>query len=154
MKALIYIFVAMVAAVACASDTLQAFEMRITTNQPSTDNDTITITNPVTKVTEVIYVHKSPVIDETMVRSATVYTPEDDPYAYVEVVFTDMGRDRFASVTRQNIEKRIAIFIDGTLVVAPIIKAEITGGIFLLSGRMSEKEAAELTDKVNRAIKK
>ncbi len=88
-----------------------------------------------------------------MVRSANVQTLEHDPYAYVEVEFTDAGRDRLAALTRQNIEKRVVIFVDGTLIVAPIVKAEIAGGKFWLSGRMSEQEATELANEINGALK-
>ena len=152
MKTLTFMIVAMTAVVACATDAPPAFEMRITTLQPSPETDEITLTNKVTKATEIMHVHKTPVLDVTMIRSASVQTPENDIYSYVEVVFTDAGRDRLASVTRQNIERRIVIFVDGTLVVAPIIKAEITGGILWLSGRMSNNEATEIADKINKAV--
>ena len=154
MKTLTALIVAMTAVVTFAADAPHMFEMRVTTMQPTPDTDDITFTNQVTKATEIMHVEKTPALDETMVHSASVQTQEYDPYSYVEVVFTDMGRDRFASLTRQNIEKRVVIFVDGTLVVAPIIKAEITGGKFWLSGRMSKNEATELANKINRALKK
>lgn len=154
MRTLTAMIVAMMTVAAFATDVTHMFEMRVTTMQPTPNTVDIVFTNQATKSEEIMHVDKTPAIDETMVHSASVQTIKHDPYSYVEVVFTDMGRDRFASLTRQNIEKRIVIFVAGTLVVAPIIKAEITGGKFWISGRMSKNEATELATKINRAVKK
>ena len=158
MRALAAMIFAMTTAIATvvgfATNVPHMFEIRVTTVDPTPDTEEIVFTNQATKATEIMHVVKTPVLDETMVHSAAVQTQEHDPYSYVEVVFTDMGRDRFALLTRQNIERRVVIFVDGALVVAPIIKAEITGGKFWLSGRMSTNEASELTHKINQAIKK
>ena len=63
------------------------------------------------------------------------------------------GRKRFAEITKQNIHKRLAIVIDGTLYAAPIIQAEIATGSLPIQDDFTEEQATELAGKINAAVK-
>jgi len=52
-------------------------------------------------------------------------------------------------VTRQNINRRLAIIIDGRACSAPRIRQEIPGGMVQISGDFSEDEARELVHKMS-----
>jgi RNA polymerase sigma factor (sigma-70 family) len=100
---------------------------------------------------ETLYVQKSPVMDYTAISSASVAT---DPLGapLIEILFTDQGREQFAKITKENINKRIAIAIDGQLYSAPVVKAEITGGKAQVSGSFTLEQAQELAAKINDAL--
>ena len=67
----------------------------------------------------------------------------------IEIKLTDQGRERFAEVTRENINRRLAIMIDGRACSAPRIREEIPGGVVQISGDFSEDEARELARKMS-----
>jgi preprotein translocase subunit SecD len=46
----------------------------------------------------------------------------------IEITFNDEGRALFAELTRNNIGKQMGIVLNGELVSAPVIRAEITNG--------------------------
>jgi preprotein translocase subunit SecD len=100
---------------------------------------------------EVLRVGKSPLMDYTAVSSASVIT-DSVAGLQIEIVFTDEGRERFAAITRENLNKRVAIAIDGQLYSAPIIRSEITGGKAMVSGSFTDAQAHELAGKINEAL--
>jgi preprotein translocase subunit SecD len=51
----------------------------------------------------------------------------------------------FARVTRENVQRRLAIIVDGKLLSAPVIRDPIETGQAVISGHFSEREALELT---------
>jgi preprotein translocase subunit SecD len=101
---------------------------------------------------EVVYVEKKVLFDETALKSATVQKNPD--YVCIAITFSAEGRERFAEFTRENIDTRLAIVIDGKLYCAPVIRAEIPGGKAEISGQFGDQEAWELAAKINAAIKK
>ncbi len=64
----------------------------------------------------------------------------------VELTFTEAGKVRFAMLTKENLERRIGILIDGELVMAPTIKAPILEGKAIIEGNFSEEEAHRIAD--------
>jgi preprotein translocase subunit SecD len=88
-------------------------------------------------------------LDRSAVSSATVQTQALSSAAAIEIVMTGDGRKALADITRQNVGKRLAIVVDGQLLAAPRIEAEIPGGSALITGRFSGREASELASKIN-----
>jgi preprotein translocase subunit SecD len=72
----------------------------------------------------------------------------------IAITFNANGAKRFAEVTRNNIHKRLAIIIEGKLYSAPVIRSEIASGNAVISGHFSEKEAQEMVERMNAALKK
>lgn len=67
----------------------------------------------------------------------------------VRLDFTKDGGDLFAKITRENIGRTLAIFLDGDLKSAPVINEEIEGGSAIVSGRFTPQEARDLVRNLN-----
>ena len=71
----------------------------------------------------------------------------DNQEAAVHLTLDAKGARIFRDVTRENINKRMAILLfekgRGEVVTAPVIRSEIGGGRVMISGRMSTTEAAD-----------
>lgn len=63
----------------------------------------------------------------------------------IGLVFNDEGAKIFADITKKNIGKPLAISLDGQVISAPIIQAEIIGGQAQITGSFSIQEANELS---------
>ncbi|MCA1823366.1 MAG: protein translocase subunit SecD [Mycobacteriales bacterium] len=64
----------------------------------------------------------------------------------VDLEFTDKGARRFADVTKQNVNKQVAIVLDGVVQSAPNINEPITGGRAQITGNFTKKSATELAN--------
>ena len=62
----------------------------------------------------------------------------------VTVTFDSVGTRQFARVTKNNVNKRFAIVLDGQVVSAPVINEPIPGGSAIISGSFSATEANDL----------
>jgi preprotein translocase subunit SecD len=71
----------------------------------------------------------------------------------VSLKFNKEGSDLFASITKNNIGRNLAIFLDGNIMSMPVIREEITGGQASISGgflgSQGLKEAKELVSNLN-----
>lgn len=63
--------------------------------------------------------------------------------------FNKEGSDRFAEITRNNVGGTLAIFLDGSVISAPVIQEEILGGSATISGSFTPDEARELVRNLN-----
>ncbi|MGK9233030.1 hypothetical protein KXS07_15365 [Inquilinus limosus] len=68
----------------------------------------------------------------------------------VTLVLNDAGRDRLATTTTRQVGKILAVMIDGTLRMAPVIREPILGGGLQISGQFSLAEAMDLATKLGR----
>ena len=65
------------------------------------------------------------------------------------VEFNTEGKVLLAEITKNNIGKPLAIFLDGELLSAPIIQSEIGNGEAIITGQFTIEEAKELTRNLN-----
>ena len=63
--------------------------------------------------------------------------------------FTDEGADLFAKVTRENVGKRLAIFLDGAVLSAPVIQTVIEDGRAQITGTFTPDEVRALVRNLN-----
>ena len=70
----------------------------------------------------------------------------------VSIEFDDEGTDLFAEITKRNVGKPLAIFLDGEIKDAPTINEEITGGKAVISGNFNTDEAARLKSMINEGV--
>ena len=101
---------------------------------------------------ETMHVQKMPLMDYTAISSATVTTDPSSGDPEINVELSDVGKELFAAVTKENINKRLAIVLDGHLYLAPVIRSEISDGKVQITGHFTKEEARELAAKINDAI--
>ncbi len=67
----------------------------------------------------------------------------------VSIEFTSEGGQKFAEITKRNIGKPIAIFLDDGIVSAPTVQQEIIGGSAVITGQFTSEEAKNLSIQLN-----
>jgi protein-export membrane protein SecD len=67
----------------------------------------------------------------------------------VALQFDAEGTKLFADLTKKNLGKRIAIFLDGQLQIAPTVQSEITNGQAVITGNYTLNEAKDIADRLN-----
>jgi preprotein translocase subunit SecD len=67
----------------------------------------------------------------------------------VQLQFNSEGADLFAQITKANIGKSIAIFLDGQPISIPTVNEEITGGKAVITGNFTTDEARTLVGRLN-----
>lgn len=63
--------------------------------------------------------------------------------------FNDQGKQMFAEITKNNIGKQLAIFLDGNAISSPMIQEEISGGDATITGNFTTQEAKILVQRLN-----
>jgi len=67
----------------------------------------------------------------------------------VAITFNNEGKELFADITKNNINKVLAIFLDGALISNPVVREEITDGKAVISGNFTGEEAKLLVRDLN-----
>lgn len=67
----------------------------------------------------------------------------------VGLKFDDEGAKLFAEITKRNLDKQVAIYLDGEIISAPKVQAEITNGEAVITGNFSIQEAKDLVKSLN-----
>lgn len=67
----------------------------------------------------------------------------------VTLQFNDEGAVLFENLTKENIGKRIAIYLDGVPISAPVVNEAISGGRAQISGNFTPEEARTLARRLN-----
>lgn len=98
---------------------------------------------------ETVRVLRDVLLDETAIASATV-TNIASGAPEMAVTLTEAGAKQMARITRENLNRRLAIIFDGVLLSAPTIRSEITGGRAVITGRFSPSEALAMALVLNR----
>ena len=68
---------------------------------------------------------------------------------YVSITFDDEGAKLFEEMTGRNIQKKIAIFVGGDMISAPVVQAKISGGQAQISGNFTLEQAQGLARDLN-----
>lgn len=68
---------------------------------------------------------------------------------YVGLEFNEEGGKMFAQITRENVGRNLAIFLDGAPISVPVIQEEISGGKAQISGRFTAQEVKTLVQRLN-----
>jgi len=63
---------------------------------------------------------------------------------YVSITFNSEGGRIFGKLTSENVGKRMAIVLDGSVYSAPVIRQAITGGSAMIEGSFTSEEARDL----------
>ncbi len=79
-----------------------------------------------------------------MLTSADIRYDQDFNEPYVALTFNSLGARTFFELTRDNVDKRLAIVLDGRVYSAPVIREPIAGGQAQISGSFTSEEAKNL----------
>jgi|TARA_Y100000310_G_scaffold170442_2_gene170587 protein-export membrane protein SecD len=71
----------------------------------------------------------------------------NEPIVLLE--FTSEGGDLFAKITKENVGRVLAIFLDGGAISTPVIREEIPSGQATISGNFEPNEARDLVKNLN-----
>ena len=67
----------------------------------------------------------------------------------IAIEFTSEGAKKFAEITKRNIGKPLAIFLDNEFISAPNVEAEIIGGNGVISGSYTPEDAKKFATQLN-----
>jgi len=81
-------------------------------------------------------------------RATVQFNPQDNT-PEVALEFDSEGAKLFEDITGRNINKPVAIFLDGYIISQPIVNEKITGGQAVISGHFSLPEAKTLAQRLN-----
>lgn len=82
-------------------------------------------------------------------KKATLQFDQTTFEPHVSITFDDQGTALFAAITKANVGKVLAIFLDGTPISTPVINQEIKGGEATISGNFKVDEAKTLVRDLN-----
>lgn len=68
---------------------------------------------------------------------------------HVTLQFNDEGSKLFEDITRANVGKTVAIFLDGAPISTPVVREAISGGKAVISGNFTPNEAKQLVGRLN-----
>lgn len=69
--------------------------------------------------------------------------------AQVALEFSDQGREKFAQITKKNIKKPVAIFLDSLPLTIPTVQQEISDGQAVITGNFTPQSAKQLAIQLN-----
>lgn len=67
----------------------------------------------------------------------------------VGLQFDETGTKLFAQITKENVGKMVAIYLDGAPLSTPVVREEITAGEAVISGSFTPVEAKQLVGRLN-----
>lgn len=81
-------------------------------------------------------------------RAQVVFDPQTGEPT-VQLTWNAEGQKLFGEITGANVGKPLGIFLDGQLISAPTVQAQITGGTAIISGNFSLEETKTLSRRLN-----
>jgi protein-export membrane protein SecD len=90
----------------------------------------------------------TPLTGTYLKKASLVFDPRTNR-PMVELAFDDTGSQLFAAITKANIGKQVAIYLDGVPISSPTVNEEITAGKAVISGNFSIDEARILVGRLN-----
>jgi len=82
-------------------------------------------------------------------KKATLEFDQNTREPKVSLQFDETGTKLFAKITKENVGKKVAIFLDGMPVSIPTVNEEIPNGQAVISGNFTPKEAKLLVGRLN-----
>lgn len=113
------------------------------------------------RVAHILFIKKSIEMFPNLAWKATGLSGKNLKDAYVDyqsqgigspqiaLRFDDEGTRLFADITRRNIGKPVAIFLDGEIISQPTVQTEILAGQAVITGNFTMQEANDLVKRLN-----
>ena len=103
-----------------------------------------TLKNREGKTESVLVEKKAALAGDNLVDATTEFSETSFNQPYVSIMFNNKGAAIFSAVTGENVGKRLAIVLDGTVYSAPVIREKIPSGRAQITGNFSVQEAKDL----------
>lgn len=81
-------------------------------------------------------------------QSARVDFSQQTSVPIVSLEFNSEGSKLFQEITKRNVNKRVAIFLDGQIISSPVVQQEISGGRAIIQGNFTIPEAKLLAQRL------
>lgn len=88
-------------------------------------------------------------ITGSQLQKASLVFGQGKPSPTISLTFNDEGKKLFAEITKNNIGKVMAIFLDGKILSAPTIQDEIPNGQAQITGQFTAEEGKQLVQDLN-----
>ncbi len=82
-------------------------------------------------------------------QKATLQFDQNTDEPKVSLQFDAKGTELFDQITKDNVGKIVAIFLDGSPISTPVVREEIASGQAVISGNFTPTEAKDLVDRLN-----
>lgn len=82
-------------------------------------------------------------------KKATLEFDQNTREPRVSLQFDDTGTKLFAEITKNNIGKMVAIYLDGAPISTPVVREQIPDGTAVISGSFTPTEARTLVGRLN-----
>jgi preprotein translocase subunit SecD len=93
--------------------------------------------------TDVIYLNPLAELTEAHLQKVSVVDgPNDEKHVLLK--FNEEGAARMTRLTAANLNQRLALLIDGQVVMAPVVSSRIDGGEAMLTSGYTQEEAERL----------
>jgi len=96
-----------------------------------------------------VWVEAEPALTGADFAHAAASVGEQSMLPIVAFNLTDLGRQRFCTLTRAHVNEVVAIALDGELLTAPVVREPICGGRGEIQGDFTDAEAEELALLIN-----
>lgn len=83
------------------------------------------------------------------IKGATLNFNSTSAQPEIGLELTSEGSTLFAEITKRNIGKQLAIYLDGAPISAPVVREEITGGKATISGTFTPESGKSLVGRLN-----
>ena len=97
--------------------------------------------NPDEKLRCIYAIKTIPILNRSDIELVKSEKAKDGKSYNIMVTFTKAGAGKFSDATSKNINRVIAITMDNYVYSAPLVRAQISGGLCEISGDNSEKDA-------------
>lgn len=122
-----------------SQELLDEFQKKVDLGQV-TELDTIALNNSIFTATGLNGKH--------LKRAQIVFDPQTGQ-PQVSLELNDEGAKLFGDITRKNIGRRVAIYLDGFPISVPVVQTEISDGQAIISGKFTPQEAKLLATRLN-----
>lgn len=82
-------------------------------------------------------------------KQATLEFDQNTREPKVSLQFDDVGTALFSKITKENVGKMVAIYLDGAPISTPVVREEIPNGQAVISGNFTPTEAKQLVGRLN-----
>ncbi len=111
---------------------------------------TLSAEQTASKIPEIYFFKSTGLTGSDLKKSQVVYgSGGTDAGPQVQIDFSPEGAKKFATITKRNVGRPLAIFLDDQPVSAPVVNQEILGGTAVISGSFTVDEAKQLSIQLN-----